>query len=415
MRRLALVLTALTLGSIGLTALPASAASTLVVDDDAMGAPGNCGAVTPTFSSIQAAVTAASPGDTIQVCPGTYTENVTVAKQLFLKGAKAGVDARTRTPSNESIVQAAASSLAVFDLNASGIVLDGFTIRNASNNAGIATHPSESGDQILNNIVTQNTIGLYLQNGGSTLMQVSQNLFSDNNVAGSASGNGIYSDAGAVGVRITTNRFVSNTNAGITFAHQTPPTLVDQHDIVIRGNNAVDNSSFVAMWDVQDVQVVRNKTNDTNNTDDNLQGSAIFVGAYNNNVLIQRNVLKNPAFSGIALRDTDGFGTLVPGSLGDVTVLGNKVVGAENDGLDVTAGGSGIVDARNNTTKNNHNDGIHFGSATNGNLIQTNTALNNVTWDCEDNSSGTGTANTANTWLSDIGVDADPPGICHAP
>ena len=42
------------------------------------------------FSTIQAAVDAASPGDTILVGPGIYTEQVTIGKNLTLKGAGAG-------------------------------------------------------------------------------------------------------------------------------------------------------------------------------------------------------------------------------------------------------------------------------------------------------------------------------------
>jgi nitrous oxidase accessory protein NosD len=42
------------------------------------------------FSTIQAAVDAAAPGDTIRIRPGTYTEQVVVAKNLTIKGAGTG-------------------------------------------------------------------------------------------------------------------------------------------------------------------------------------------------------------------------------------------------------------------------------------------------------------------------------------
>src|SRR5271168_712990 len=49
---------------------------------------GTCG--TPNVSTIQAAVTAASPGSTVNVCPGTYPEQVIIDKRLTLQGVTSG-------------------------------------------------------------------------------------------------------------------------------------------------------------------------------------------------------------------------------------------------------------------------------------------------------------------------------------
>jgi len=67
------------------------AQTTLVVDDDGHGTAANCDANAPAFSSIQAAVNAALPGDTIFICPGTYNEQVVITKDnLTIQGSGAG-------------------------------------------------------------------------------------------------------------------------------------------------------------------------------------------------------------------------------------------------------------------------------------------------------------------------------------
>jgi parallel beta-helix repeat protein len=52
----------------------------ILVDDDKVQCP------TAKFTSIQAAVNAANPGDTIRVCPGTYVEQVAISKPLTIRG-----------------------------------------------------------------------------------------------------------------------------------------------------------------------------------------------------------------------------------------------------------------------------------------------------------------------------------------
>ena len=57
-------------------ARPSKAAATRLVDDD------NTQCPTATYATIQAAVNAAAPGDTIKVCAGNYNENVNVPATL---------------------------------------------------------------------------------------------------------------------------------------------------------------------------------------------------------------------------------------------------------------------------------------------------------------------------------------------
>ncbi len=53
---------------------------------------GNCVARQQTFTTIQSAVDAASDGDAIAICPGTYPEQVSITKSIALRGVR-GMDA----------------------------------------------------------------------------------------------------------------------------------------------------------------------------------------------------------------------------------------------------------------------------------------------------------------------------------
>jgi len=72
-----LVLSAILLATPVVRASPA----TLVVDDDGFATATNCNdPLTPAYTSIQAAINAASDGDEIIVCPGIYAEQITISK-----------------------------------------------------------------------------------------------------------------------------------------------------------------------------------------------------------------------------------------------------------------------------------------------------------------------------------------------
>src|SRR5438045_4846542 len=126
---------------------------------------GSC--TSPSFNTISLAIAAASNGDTIQVCVGTYNEQVQINKTLTLNGAKAGQDARTRVATNESIIT---NTCGPVQIMADKVVLDGFTIQGSTLDptanpgcfgAGIWSNPGEfasdvGGHQILNNIIQNN-------------------------------------------------------------------------------------------------------------------------------------------------------------------------------------------------------------------------------------------------------------------
>src|SRR3954469_13526717 len=85
------------------------------------------------YPTIEDAVTAASPGATINVDAGVYEEFVYVDKALTIRGAQAGVNGvdDSRGGSGESVVRGEGLSpgerSSAFLIDADGVTLDGFT------------------------------------------------------------------------------------------------------------------------------------------------------------------------------------------------------------------------------------------------------------------------------------------------
>jgi len=71
-----------------LTTLPVLASQFAIADDGHGYAVGSCKPRLTSFSTISAAVSSVPPGSTIQVCPGTYPEQVTISQPLTLLGIK---------------------------------------------------------------------------------------------------------------------------------------------------------------------------------------------------------------------------------------------------------------------------------------------------------------------------------------
>jgi lysozyme len=108
------------------------------------------------YPSIQAAVNAANPGDTVIVRAGTYIENVDVNKDHLTIKSESGAEL--------TIVQAANSDDNVFDVTADYASITGFTVQNATENynAGICLGNGVDHCNISENIVRNNKCGISL-------------------------------------------------------------------------------------------------------------------------------------------------------------------------------------------------------------------------------------------------------------
>jgi Ca2+-binding RTX toxin-like protein len=351
----------------------------LVVDDDGQAAAGDCAATTTTFDSIQEAVDAASPGDEIQVCPGTYDEKVTVNKVgLTLSGAQAGNDARTRTGSESVVDSSSVSGFApTFNVTADDVTIDGFTIQGATDDPGILTDRNASGYTIVNNIIQNNTIGIYANSEGTNPTLIQHNLIQDNDVDGAASGTGIYADQGSINVDIDENELAGNDNAAIVFDTFLGPNT----DLRITNNDITDTGIVLANVEQSVV---------SGNDIDVVLGAGITLGGNNDTISIRGNSITQATGAAIRLRTFSGLGDNA-----NIEIIGNNLTGNAY-GVRV-AGHDGALEVHQNRIFDNSTAGIR-------NDDDEVTSAENNWWGCNEGPNQDG----CDTTFSPADVKADP-------
>ncbi len=209
----------------------ASHGTTLIVDDN-LACPGAM------YSTIQAAVNDANPGETIQVCAGTYPEHVALNKSLTLEGPNMGTPGNG-SRSGEAIVDGTDTGTP-FAITANDVTVDGFTVQNGSNGGYFSGIWSQTGTEnlnILNNIIKGNGFGVWAQCGDNCMIQ--DNLFDGNNKPGPGSAS-ISADS-TDGLTIDNNEFKNDT-AGNPILLQA--VAAGAHtNVVVSNNNFHDNTN----------------------------------------------------------------------------------------------------------------------------------------------------------------------------
>lgn len=187
-------------------AVAAGSSSTLLVDDDGAQCP------TASYMTIQSAINAANPGDTIKVCDGTYIEDVNVNKaSLVLDGSGAG---------NTTISGAIGGEAATVRISAGGVEIKNFTITRQGNNttdwnnpglnsAGIAIQGSVvPGALIHDNIITGNRNAVDINSSGGHAIR---NNVIDNNRTG------VFFRNQTDNITLTENFITNNWTLGVLF------------------------------------------------------------------------------------------------------------------------------------------------------------------------------------------------------
>jgi len=321
------------------------------------------------YAKIQWAVDNASAGDTIIVRDGTYYENVVVNKALTI---------RSENGSANCIVDGARSGN-VITLNADGITIEGFTVRDSGSdwpNAGIKV--VSNSNKIACNSITNNWRGIVLSSSSSN------NIY--NNNINSNNGWGIYlsysSDNNIY------NNTASNNDAGIYLYSSSNNNIT----------NNVMNSDGIVIWGYQ-LQHWNTHTIEGNTV--NGKPLYYFKNQIGGKVPEDAGQVILANCTGMRIENLNISNTDVGVQLGfsSHNIIKNNIANS-NSRYGIYVDDSSNNNIYNNTVSNNC-AGIDLGDSSSNNIYN-NTALNNYDgielWDSSDNNIYNNTANSNNEY-----------------
>jgi len=351
--------------------------------------PGVIRRVPQDYLTIQAAVDAASPGDTILVAAGTYRENVRIdTSYLTLIGE-----------SRETIIIDGGGIGNVITVGyynpVSNTTISGFTIQNGT--FGIFSESRQ-------NIIIRDNIISHTRFSGIRLIQCKGKFIIANNTVTNNDETGIYvgDNRGTEVVIIIENNTVTkngyvNDKEGIYVGGTSPGPAA----IKISGNTLSNNLNGIRIWDPAGIvmfsgnEVTDNKLSgisilmslaDTVTVNHNTllnNGRACGISNYGGNLMISDNTLLNNG-GGISL-SSSGNCTISKNTLSNnsdgISLSGSSDGSIISNTLLSNGGGIGLSESSNCTVKGNtlsNNDGgISVGSNSPGSTIISNTLLNN--------------------------------------
>jgi parallel beta-helix repeat protein len=356
-------------------------------------------------SSINAAIAAAAPNDTITVARGTYAENVIVNKPLALLGESAG-----QTTINAVGLSNGINIDGLGNAGLSHVVVSGFTVANANFQGILVTNASNV--TITDNHVTGNDRSLLPFNPGGPICPGIPAVFQAGE--GFDCGEGIH--LSAVTHSIVSNNLVDHNAGGILVSDDTGPN----HDNFITGNTVQDNpfdcgitlashhfglSPQDPTLGVYHITVSGNTSARNGLATGEGAGVGIFTGppgAQNWGNVVVGNILIGNGLPGVALHSHTVFQKLTDHLIAGNTISGN---GPDSDpgttvptGIDVfsnTLGGAAPITGVVITGNTFKGEGIDVAVKTPGDVE---VHLNNFFGDIGIDNLGTGTVNATMNW-----------------
>jgi parallel beta-helix repeat protein len=421
------------------TGVDAAATTHWVNDDGVLSVPPGMNCNNPGYLTIQAAVGAAAPGDRINVCAGTYMEQVTIPAgkdNLELRSVghwQAVINAPALMGDPKAIVRVSGSqnvTILAFTITGPGgtacdslrygVRVDGGGSANILGNhitdiRDLPPPPTVSGCQngvaVLVGRTAEGTTGSariignvierYQKNGPTVDNAGSHAEIAHNRILGvgptaTIAQNGVQASRGATAD--IQHNFISGHIYTPMAVASTGMILFQSGDVLTEHNTLTANDVGIYAIDTSGSTAAHNDVRASTFDGIALDSETASVAAHNK--------VRENSGPGIGLYDSQ------TNTLHNNEVKDNADSGILLDNADTNTVTNNQV-MNNGTVNGDTTDGIRVNVTSEGNTIQKNQLRNNVTHDCHDDSVGSGTAGTANSWLDNHGGTENRPGLCR--
>ena len=404
----------------------------------------------PSENTIQSAVNDAAAGDTIYVCPGTYSGAINIStSKLTLDGAEFGVPAYTAPGvpriDSESIIDST-TGITYSGSGLTGETVDGFDMYGYSGSGPgeITADPGlagvGSGWTFTDNIIDASEGGIGLNTdgvaspspttiSGNEFVQSTPSTESGGGWAGQAvtiwggSGNNVtidnndFSDLSGPGGAINTTGAGGVSSAACA---SDPSNGLSITDNTWEGDGVPGSASlpagdenFVVLFCTSGASITGNTASITDANDPNAEGP-IYLGGGDVSPVVSGNILNGDGATvpGGAISVATQFYPTDNATIENNSIKGWGDSGTDGQGIVVYGGGqgepTGFTIENNTLTDNGYGIWIYNDGGSPSGTITGNNVNGSITTDCVDNSTGSGTDSTNDTWTSNVGTSSSP-------